>query len=79
MRRQDRSMVKIYKDLMITRRDLIDLRNSISNTLESIKHSDVQLKKVEDQRKSKPVPQPKGLFQRLPTSSASLFKCSICD
>ncbi len=45
MRRQDRSMVKIYKDLMITRRDLIDLRNSISNTLESIKQSDVQLKK----------------------------------
>lgn len=44
MRRQDRSMVKIYKDLMITRRDLIDLRTSISNTIESIKHSDVQLK-----------------------------------
>jgi hypothetical protein len=64
---------------MITRRDLIDLRNSISNTLESIKHSDVQLKKIEDQRKSRPVPQLKGLFQRVPTSNITSFKCSICE
>lgn len=79
MRRPERSMVKIYKDLMITRRDLIDLRTSISNTLETIKQSDVQLKKIEDQRKSKPVPQPKGLFQKVPTSPITSFKCSICE
>jgi hypothetical protein len=39
-RKKDKSLIKLYKDLMITRRDLIDLRESISNTINSIKVSD---------------------------------------
>ena len=38
--RNDRPMIKIYKDLMVTKRDLIDLRESITNTIKSIKEAD---------------------------------------
>jgi len=40
LRKNDRSLIKIYKDLMVTKRDLIDLRESISNTIASIQNSD---------------------------------------
>ena len=40
MPRKDRSIVKMYKDLMVTKRDLVDLRESITNTLQSIRDSD---------------------------------------
>jgi len=46
----DRSLVKIYKDLMITKRDLIDLRESINNTLKFIKHSDIMIQDIETSR-----------------------------
>ena len=33
-------MIKIYKDLLVTKRDLIDLRESINQTIRSIRNSD---------------------------------------
>lgn len=36
-RRGDKSLVKIYKDLLISKRELIDLRQSISKTLTGLK------------------------------------------
>jgi hypothetical protein len=72
-RKKDRSLVKLYKDLMITKRDLIDLRESINNTINSIKESDEQMKRIEMQRRLRqnshisptsaaPGP-PRGIFQ----------------
>jgi hypothetical protein len=52
-RRRDKSLIKLYKDLMITRRDLIDLRESINNTIHSIKESDDRLKLIQAQRNRK--------------------------
>jgi len=49
-RRRDKSLIKLYKDLMITRRDLIDLRESINHTINSIKDSDHRLRHIEAQR-----------------------------
>ena len=49
--RSDRSLIKIYKDLMVTKRELIDLRESISQTIRSIKQSD-QLPKKRDHPQS---------------------------
>ena len=35
-RRADKSMVKMYKDLIISKRELIDLRQSVSKTLHGL-------------------------------------------
>lgn len=47
---RDRPLIKIYKDLMVTKRDLIDLRESITNTIQSIKHSDDAIRKIRERR-----------------------------
>lgn len=51
MPRKDRSLIKMYKDLMVTKRDLVDLRESITNTIQSIRDSDAQMKKIDIRRK----------------------------
>ena len=51
MLRKDRSLIKMYKDLMVTKRDLVDLRESITNTIQSIRDSDEQMKKIDMRRK----------------------------
>ena len=38
--RIDNSLAKVYKDLMVTRRELIDLKTSISKTIREIKEID---------------------------------------
>ena len=43
---RDRSLAKMYKDLMITKRDLADLKQSITNTINSIRQADGQITKI---------------------------------
>lgn len=50
-RQEERSLIKIYKDLMVTKRDLIDLRESITSTINSIRESDQRLKIIEMKKK----------------------------
>ena len=49
---RERPLIKIYKDLMVTKRDLIDLRESITQTIHSIKHSDREILKIRDKREN---------------------------
>lgn len=49
--RAERSLIKIYKDIMITKRDLIDLRESITQTINSIRDSDRRLEMLRDRRR----------------------------
>ena len=46
----DRPLIKIYKDLMVTKRDLIDLRESITHTIHSIRHSDDAIRQLRVKR-----------------------------
>lgn len=43
--------INIFKDLMVTRRDLNDLRESLQNTFKSVKHSDQMIMHIEDKRR----------------------------
>lgn len=50
-RQDERSLIKIYKDLMVTKRDLIDLKESITSTINSIRESDQRLKIIQMKKK----------------------------
>lgn len=50
-KQDERSLIKIYKDLMVTKRDLIDLRESITSTINSIRESDQRLKIIQMKKK----------------------------
>ena len=44
-------MTIIYKDLMVAKRELLDLRESINKTMRSIRESDQRLDGLEERRK----------------------------
>ena len=75
---------KIFKDLMITRRDLADLRESIHNNFRSIKHSDQKIMHIEDKmmhiqhfQSAPQINQPAAQQMYLPINSNLQF-CQIC-
>jgi RNase P subunit RPR2 len=49
--RLERPLFKIYKDLMVTKRDLIDLRESITQTILDIRQSDRTFRRANQKRK----------------------------
>jgi len=50
MRRKNQSLIRAYKDLAVTKRDLIDLRESIAQTIKEIKHTDDILREMNAKR-----------------------------
>lgn len=78
-RRGDKSLVKIYKDLLISKRELIDLRQSITKTLSGLKPP--QPKNLAAIKKSKKVCL--ACHQHFEPAIAhhckpKIYKCPIC-
>lgn len=62
IRRVDRSMTKIYKDLIVSKRELSDIRQSISKTLHALR----QVKNVSVLAPKKKICPLCGLFHNFP-------------
>lgn len=72
---RDRPLIKIYKDLMVTKRDLIDLRESITHTIQSIRHSDEAIRQIRARR----CQECGDLLQAAEGHACKEMQCGLCS